>query len=88
MTAQTRGSIARLALRRDDVYVTLSRDPAPEIDVMIGDGDNYREWHRRFPTLAETATIAEPGLLVLVRPRAALERRSSAAVEAPVPEDS
>lgn len=73
MTAQTRGSIARLALRRGDLYVTLSSEPGADVDVAIGDGDNYRDWRRRVPELSATAKTARPGLLILVRPRAALE---------------
>ena len=82
MTATARGKIARLALGRDDVYVVLSREPEAETDVMIGDAENLREWSRLVPGLAETAVRARPGLLFLVRPRAALEAASAPRAEA------
>ena len=69
MSGPTRGSLARLALRRRDVTVVLSRDLPVEADVAIVSREVYRKWRRQAPELAATARVDAGGVLVLVRPK-------------------
>lgn len=89
MTAVTRSSIAKLALGRPDVYVTVTKEVPTHAQTAIASRASYEAWRRDLPTLEETATFGRDGLLVLVRPQEAAERLArrpaapAAAVAAP-----
>ncbi len=75
MSATTRTSLARLALRRRDVHVVLAREQLPaDADVAIGSRYAYSAWRQRAPALAATASFDPGGVLVLVRPQEAAEQ--------------
>jgi hypothetical protein len=74
MTAPTRSSLAKLALRRPDLRVGLVDELPEELSHAIASRNTFDAWRRQLPALAETATFDPLGFLVLVRPREAAER--------------
>lgn len=74
MSATTRSALARLSLRRPDLDITLARDLPADAEVAIASRYVYRQWRRRLPALAATASFDPAGLLVLVRPKEATEK--------------
>jgi hypothetical protein len=93
MTAQARSSLARLALKRRDVWVRLSGDFPADADLAIASRDYWRRWRQQSGplegVLADSAMWDPLGLLVLIRPREAatqveiLARLSEMAAEPP-----
>jgi len=73
MSAATQSTLAGLVLGRRDVYVELSQKLPTEADVASASRSMYERWLRQLPELEATARTDPNGLLVLMRPKEAIQ---------------